>query len=235
VLVFGGVAELGRRIGRSLIDATHSISREAAGMNRGAARFVREVRHGAETVDEASAGLVSRSGLAGENSGPHRESVSPAEPRPAAAAITRRDREVIHEITRGNGNYWRINRGLRAGDLTAEEQVFVRDLRAALAKLRNYRGKVFREVQLSAEEVARYQRGSIVTEPAFTSASRGRRSILGGNTRFTIRSSTGKSVSRYSAKPHEKEVLFAPGTSFEVVRVRYNKHWLRTEIEMVQR
>ncbi|MCX4093007.1 ADP-ribosyltransferase domain-containing protein [Nocardia sp. alder85J] len=230
-MAFGSLAELGRRIGRSLIDATQAGSTKAFEVNRDAAQFVREVHATTQGADRAGEDLLSKSTFLDNDSG---ALSARAESAPVSRQLTDRDVEVIHEITKGDGNYWRINRGLRAGNLTAADRVFVADLRAALAKLRSYHGTVFRDISLSPEEIARYQRGRVITEPAFTSTSRGSRSILGGNVRFKMKSRTGKRVGRYSAKPHEKEVLFPPGTRFEVTGVKYNRYMCRTEIKMTE-
>ncbi|MEU4312390.1 ADP-ribosyltransferase domain-containing protein [Nocardia sp. NPDC024068] len=119
--------------------------------------------------------------------------------------------------------------------MSPADRQFADDLRSAIAKLRNYSGTVFRGAHLSDDALARYKPGSIVTEAAFTSTSRSKSRAFGGNTHFKIRSSTGKRLGGYSAKPHEKEVLFPPGTGFEVVKVKYNQHWRRTDITMVER
>lgn len=75
-----------------------------------------------------------------------------------------------------------------------------------------------RGLSMNAREAARYQPGETVTELAFTSASVGR-AAFGGNHRFVIQSRHGKRVEEWSAYRNEREVLFAAGTRFRVLRV----------------
>jgi hypothetical protein len=60
--------------------------------------------------------------------------------------------------------------------------------------------------------------GRIVTEHAFTSTSASNDKSFGGGYQFTIKGDNGKDVSAFS-KHDEQEVLYQPGTRFEVVRV----------------
>ncbi|MGW1738879.1 ADP-ribosyltransferase domain-containing protein [Nocardia sp. NPDC001965] len=235
---FGRLKNLVRGLRDGLVDTTRGMSTGAAGISRKGAGFARDSAHlpaadrdGAEVVSKLDSATTEPGRGRVSDRSDHRE----PPPSPVATQITERDVEVMRRITAGTGFFERINRGLRRGTLDRADREFVEQLRTAVAKLRTYSGKVYRGAQLYPDDLARYQKGNIVTEPAFTSTSRLKSRAFGGNTRFTIRSSTGKRLERYSSKPHEKEVIFPPGTRFEVVDVRYNKHWCRTEIEMVDR
>jgi hypothetical protein len=239
VLIFGELAAMGRRIGQRLIDATHSGATGASGISREAARFTSETNHAIGDANQTVHDDVSNSKFATADS--ERRSPSELENRrheessPGSSKLTDRDREVIEDITRGESAlHERINRGLWAGDLSPADMSFVREVKQAISKLRNYSGTVFRSITLSPAEIARYQQGHVVTELAFTSASRIRSPNFVGNVRFKIKSSTGKRVGRYSLKPHEKEVLFPPGARFEVTKVKYNNYMCRTEVSMKQ-
>ncbi len=221
-----------------MLNTTQGMSTGAAGMSRKGAEFVRESEQ-LPDADRLGDGVVSKSNSSTTESGPAHPSAQgnrrDENPSTESSRITDRDIGVIQKMTAGTDLFERIGRGLRSGNLSPSDRAFVEELRTAIAKLRSYSGTVFRGAHLYLDALARYQKGSIVTEPAFTSTSKRKSGAFGGNTHFKIRSSTGKVLGRYSAKPHEKEVIFPPGTRFEVVDVKYNKHWRRTDIELVDR
>ncbi|HEY4414490.1 MAG TPA: ADP-ribosyltransferase domain-containing protein, partial [Verrucomicrobiae bacterium] len=82
-------------------------------------------------------------------------------------------------------------------------------------KLKSYEGTVDRGSTLTSEQLDDYQVGNVVTEKAFTSASR--TIPFPGNVAFTIESINGKRIARYSSHKAETEVLFDQGTQFEVL------------------
>ncbi len=103
-------------------------------------------------------------------------------------------------------------------------------LNAALAKLPDYSGIVRRGTTLSAREIAEYVEGSIITERAFTSASVGR-AAFGGSVHFLIHSRHGKRIQQWSAFRGEREILFAAGTRFRVLRVTRRGRGAEIELE----
>ncbi|MEG3843175.1 ADP-ribosyltransferase domain-containing protein [Microcoleus sp. herbarium14] len=91
----------------------------------------------------------------------------------------------------------------------------------ALNALPNYKLLAFRQTTLSADQIAKYKVGEIVTEHGFTSTSTGivESEKFQGNVRYTILSQTGKLIQEYAKHPNEKEVLFRPGSKFKVLSV----------------
>lgn len=93
------------------------------------------------------------------------------------------------------------------------------------------RGTVYRGSRLTSQELAKYNVGQTITEAAFTSTTKDK-SIFDDNknvgislyvnemnTLFVIssqRQSNGRDVAPFSSTPWEQEVLFPPGTKFNV-------------------
>ncbi|WP_280420246.1 hypothetical protein [Nocardia carnea] len=107
----------------------------------------------------------------------------------------------------------------RGTPLSPEEQQQVRALNEALAKLPSHEGPVVRHMNLSPEQLARYEPGKPITENGFTSTSLkpdGTNSAFADtqNVEFQIVSKTGKPVGEYSGL--DDEVLFGAGTPFMV-------------------
>jgi hypothetical protein len=73
--------------------------------------------------------------------------------------------------------------------------------------------------------------GNIVTEEAFTSATRDRGISFPGQLRFEIISKTGKLVAEYSSKVGEEEVLFDQGTQFKVLDAQWHGGALHVTLE----
>lgn len=104
------------------------------------------------------------------------------------------------------------------------------ELDAALSKVRNYEGEVYRSVVDEGGAIAKqYEPGSVATMKGFTSASRSPNpsykafnSTGEGHTRFIIQSKTGKHIEQISLFEKEREVLFRSGTSFRVVSRTWN-------------
>ena len=90
---------------------------------------------------------------------------------------------------------------------------------SALNKLESFRGTVYRESTLYGDQIALYEPGKTVKELAFTSTSSETQGAAQrrGNTLFVITSKTGKAIDRFSRHPGEKEILFAPGTEYNVL------------------
>ncbi len=92
---------------------------------------------------------------------------------------------------------------------------------SGLNQLPVYKGIVFRGRDLTTLEAEGYKPGEIVREQAFTSTSYTKNAAFKKNTEFVIYSETGRKIDFLSLHPHEKEVLFKPGTKFEVLEVTY--------------
>jgi hypothetical protein len=60
----------------------------------------------------------------------------------------------------------------------------------------------------------RYQPGTVIREPAFTSSSANH--SFPGNVQFEILSKNGRLIQDFASNAREAEVLFPPGTPFEV-------------------
>ncbi len=87
-----------------------------------------------------------------------------------------------------------------------------------LSKLPDFQGTVYRGARLNQEQIAQYKVGMIITEPAFSSASRSEQVAEGyGGAQFQIESKHGKSIEGMSSFKTEQEVLFKAGTQFRVV------------------
>jgi hypothetical protein len=112
-----------------------------------------------------------------------------------------------------------LNPALRSGDPAelARLDPYVQCAKSGLDQLPSYDGIVVRGTTLTASEAAKYIPGEIVQEPAFTSSSWDPNAAFSGNTEFNIASVNGKAVSFLSDSPAEKEILFTPGTKFEVL------------------
>lgn len=95
---------------------------------------------------------------------------------------------------------------------------------SALAKMPAYEGTVYRQTNLTPANAAKYQVGKTVSEKAFMSTSTSKAATtasptFAGNTDFVIKSKGGgRMVDMISNFPAEKEVLFAPGTEFKVLK-----------------
>jgi ADP-ribosyltransferase exoenzyme len=129
-------------------------------------------------------------------------------------SLSEADLAAMKDYT-GDG-YAEINSQLRSGVVTPEIRQRAEALSAALAKLPDYDGAVFRGTFLTEEQIAPYEPGTIREESAFTSTTRDEREAFAGNTYFVITSKHGKDVSRYSRFPDQAEVLFDKGSRFYV-------------------
>ncbi|MGV9720197.1 ADP-ribosyltransferase [Nocardia beijingensis] len=106
-------------------------------------------------------------------------------------------------------------RGLREGNLTADQQAEALRINAALDKLPPYQGTVTRHIQMTPEEIARFQPGQAGPVNGFmNSSSRAGNELMANttNTEFQIVSKTGRQVHDYGGTPDE--VMFKTGTEF---------------------
>ena len=108
----------------------------------------------------------------------------------------------------------------------------VRALVNALHKLPPYVGPVFRGSNLPADILDRFLPGTAVTEFAFVSTTADVTSEFPVPAEFEIFSRTGKDISRMSAHPEEKEVLFTTHTTFEVLSRAVDPDTGRTHIRL---
>ncbi|MET9488645.1 deaminase domain-containing protein [Nocardia sp. NPDC006630] len=136
----------------------------------------------------------------------------------AIAELTPDEQDALHRYTDPDANVFSdLNDRLRnERDLDPEQQKLAADMAAGLEKLPAYDGTVWRGTHLTPEQIARYVPGAKVPESSFTSTSRDPRRIFSSNVEFIVHSETGRDISAISARPGEKEVLFKPGTTFEV-------------------
>jgi hypothetical protein len=123
-----------------------------------------------------------------------------------------------------------MNSALRHGDTAALPHLdpLIRGSASALNQLPEHAGQVFHGIRTdpvsAAEIAARYNPGDVLTEPAFTSASADLDNRFDGPIETIIDSKTGRDItdiSHYGALG--REVLFAPGTQFEVLERTFNE------------
>lgn len=148
------------------------------------------------------------------------------------------EKTLIYKYT--SDGFEELNVLLRRGGRNEYENY----LNAALDKLPNYQGFVYRGIDLELSEMdvykTAYANDSIVTEPAFTSTSK--RKFLSfpfdrTNTLFIISSKKGKEIENMSfygvnkgENQNENEVLFKSKTAFSVLNIRQDG--LRVVIEL---
>lgn len=136
--------------------------------------------------------------------------------RPNTSELNAADQAALTEYT--GWGYNELNDALRRGNPSPAQRERIDAVAAALTKLPDYRGEVYREANLTGPEIAVYEAGKIITEPAFTSTYADSRA-MSGNTEWVIESRSGKSIAEHSDVPNENEILFAPGTQFKVTSV----------------
>ncbi|MTE11561.1 toxin glutamine deamidase domain-containing protein [Nocardia aurantiaca] len=136
----------------------------------------------------------------------------------AESALTSDEHYAVHRYTDPDADVFSdLNHRLRNGiELDPEQRKLAGDLASGLDKLLVHDGTVWRGAHLTPEQIARYVPGAKITEPSFISSSRDLRRIFTSNVEFIIHSETGRDISAISARPGEQEVLFKPGTTFEV-------------------
>lgn len=132
-----------------------------------------------------------------------------------------------------------MNTALRSRDVDAinKYDAHARAVTSGLNQLRPYEGSVGRGIQINdpAElqaAVDRYRPGETVQERAFVSTDT--RASFPGNVQFDIYSRTGRDISelsRYAGT--EAEVLFPPGTKFQVLSRRFDLDTGAWHIELV--
>ncbi|MEF9417643.1 MULTISPECIES: type III secretion system effector XopAI [Xanthomonas] len=122
---------------------------------------------------------------------------------------------------------------------TAHGLAFAKCIISALHSLPeeySYQGTVFTgEDQLPDWVSERYQERSITTDRRFFAASETKNaSWQGMAVEWESNSTTGKRISMFSERPNEQEVLFPPGTRFQVTRIEENETHPRLKIYQSQ-
>ncbi|WP_280238034.1 hypothetical protein [Nocardia abscessus] len=127
-------------------------------------------------------------------------------------------RADIDAIGRYTGNSAPLNTAIRSGDDLTPAQIAERDaMNSALDKCPVYEGSVTRRVELTPEQLARYEPGSTVVEPPFTSASATSTAAKDRSVEMEIWSIDGRYIGHYSSVPEELEVVFKTDTPFQVL------------------
>ncbi|MFE9577856.1 ADP-ribosyltransferase [Nocardia sp. NPDC006044] len=145
------------------------------------------------------------------------------------------DRAALWEYTGPEAEVLNYMLRHEPGNLNRAQQLRVEEITKALDKLPDYQGTVTRRVNLDADDLARYTDGKSITEPAFTSSSRHPDAAFNRPVEFQIYSEHGKSVEQFARKPEELEVLFRPGTTFDVLKQHPPDANGRIIIEMIER
>ncbi|WOB51992.1 ADP-ribosyltransferase [Xanthomonas hydrangeae] len=122
---------------------------------------------------------------------------------------------------------------------TAHGLAFAKCIISALHSLPeeySYQGTVFTgEDQFPDWVSERYQEGSITTDRRFFATSETKNaSWQGMAVEWESNSTTGKRISMFSERPNEQEVLFPPGTCFQVTRIEENETHPRLKIYQSQ-
>jgi hypothetical protein len=140
---------------------------------------------------------------------------------PTATNVSTLDGTLIHAYT-SQGGFEELNAALRGErEMTEFLAAYRRLLEEAIDDFEEFSGTSYRSVDLDPEQQGKYTPGAIVSWDAFSSASRVQKTgyYLTRNTRFRIFSRTGRNIAELSNEPSEREILFPPGTRFEVLRV----------------
>jgi hypothetical protein len=124
---------------------------------------------------------------------------------------------ALHGYTTNEGYTW-INPPLRGqSPLTPQMEAFVTHANEGLAKLPPFAtGETYRGTFLSSDVLSRMQVGLPTTDGAFLSTSAQEAKAFSGNVKMVIRGTSGRDISFLSGHP-EAEVLYAPGTRFQVL------------------
>jgi hypothetical protein len=223
------VASLSAKVGRTVIDAVTSCKALAKLLDELTALF----RQAGSLFDSVlkGGGPSPRNPRNGSNSpsSPTRAPGDDSSTPPALDDVTpeamARDLESLRDYT--GPHYVEINEALRGQrPMTPELQDQIDAATRALDRLPDHPGTVLRgeNAPANADYLDAYQPGQIVTNRSFTSADQD--AAFPGNVQYTIESVHGKGIqhlSQYAST--ENEVLFRPGTQFQVIT--------RTEVDGV--
>lgn len=121
-----------------------------------------------------------------------------------------------------DGSYGAVNAALRSDKWTPAQHLYVAMVNRAVAKMPKYEGKLIRNTNLTAEQIAYYAEGHIIQEKALMSTSNKKpNGIFSGNVRFIVQSKgrRASSIQKLSHYGSEDEVLFSAKTYFKVAKV----------------
>jgi hypothetical protein len=141
----------------------------------------------------------------------------------------------LYAHDRTMANYQFINRALRgagdSGDMALLKPA-IDTINAALEKLPAYTGKVKRGTfWIPDEEIAKYQAGNILHEPAFLSTST--KKGFKGNYQYEIVSKSGRDIAFLSNHAKEAEVLMPSGLDYRVAAVTKKGDVLKVTLEEI--
>ncbi|WP_223503839.1 DUF6861 domain-containing protein [Pseudomonas sp. BF-R-24] len=124
---------------------------------------------------------------------------------------------ALHGYTTNEGYTW-INPGLRGlTPMTEQMEAFAAHAKEGLSKLPPYHGpETYRGASLSSDILSKIRMGHPTSDGAFFSTSAETGKAFNGNVKYVIRGTSGRDISFLSGHP-EAEVLFGPGTQFQVV------------------
>ena len=134
-------------------------------------------------------------------------------------------------IAAGSEDYRNVNTFLRGdvADPTRAEEIragydaYIRLATQGIAQFDQYQGTTFRGLTLDdASFDKQFQEGGTWIGRSFLSSAANPKSAFGGgqaSTLLVLNSRTGRSVEALSLLPHEREVLFPPGSKWKVLRV----------------
>jgi hypothetical protein len=140
------------------------------------------------------------------------------------SGLTGKENTAVRQYT--TCSYRKINGQLRRGTrLTQEVKTQVRLILSAMTKrerLPVHRGTVYRGSRLPPYLMDNLRPGATFCDRGFMSTTKIEKvafSSMEGAVKFEIESKTGVDISKISSQKHEAEVLFRPGTKFEIVLV----------------
>ncbi|WP_150955148.1 ADP-ribosyltransferase domain-containing protein [Microbacterium testaceum] len=198
--------EMFRRVPRRATEAPTPHLRDSAESRNPGSHADDAPPHGGNNADGASA-------RRGDDDTETSSRLDEATPEQIAA-----DEQALRDYT--GPLYVDINKALRGQiPMTPELKNTIEGAVRALDRLPDHHGVVLRGERLDpgATYIDAYQPGQIVTNKSFTSADIDR--AFAGQVQYEIESVHGKSVQHLSQfAGEENEVLFKPGTSFEVIR-----------------
>lgn len=135
--------------------------------------------------------------------------------------------EEVAAVRAYTGSTYRtLNSALRGGRYSSDPhlQAYVDAAQHGLAKMPKYKGLSTRGMTLDDGKLkamlSTYRKGAVVEDSAFVSSSYGERAAFSGNVYMRINGKTGVNISQYSQYQGEREVLFMPGTRFQVDEVK---------------
>lgn len=152
---------------------------------------------------------------------------------PSSPNITENDRAAIADYT--SSGYWEINGVLRGRDpTTLEVRSRIAALSQAIEKLPEFQGETLYRGQTSMRpgQLDGLHAGGFFRDSGFMSTTSDSNRTFSGKYQFKISYSTsGRVLGDLAINPSEREVLFPPGTMFDVVDVEIvdGVYWIEME------